>query len=315
MRDETFTLPTDDSYAIHVYRWLPDDPPRAILLIAHGMAEHAGRYERLARALTERGYAVYAPDHRGHGLTAHTVSELGFFAEEHGFDTVVGDLRTLTERARQDLPDLPVVLLGHSMGSFLVQGYLLQHHDLAGAAMTGSTLNVGLLPKIGRRIARFERMRVGPRRPSWLLTRLSFGTYARKIAKRRTDYDWLSRDPDEVDAYIEDPLCGFPATTQLWIDLLDAFPRLADPSNVAKIPAELPLWIASGAEDPVHDGGRGFHALVSLYQARGFEDLTTQLYPEARHELFNETNRDEVTADLLAWLDRVTRAHATDQAS
>lgn len=309
MRDEPFLLPTDDGAGLHVHRWAPDADPRAVVIIAHGMSEHGARYKRLAEVLVAEGYAVYAPDHRGHGLTARTVSDLGFFALKGGFDRAVHDLHELRTRAAADLPGLPIVLLGHSMGSFLTQGFLFEHGaDLAGAAMTGSALNVGLLPALGRYIARVERLRVGPRRSSALLTRLSFGTFARTIRGRRTQFDWLSRDPAEVDAYIADPLCGFDATTQLWIDLLDAFPRLADAANVARIPADLPLWIASGAEDPVHEGGRAFHALVALYEARGFSDLSSKLYPGARHELFNETNRDEVTADFVAWLDRVVGA-------
>lgn len=305
MRDDTLLLPTADGFALHVHVWLPDTEPRAVLLIAHGMAEHGGRYRRLAQAVTELGFAVYAPDHRGHGLTARTISDLGFFADSEGFDRVVGDLRSLHERVAAAHPGAPVVLLGHSMGSFLTQAYLFAHGDeLAAAAMTGSSLNVGLLASLGRQIARFERLRVGPRRPSWLLTRLSFGAFSRTIRDRRTKFDWLSRDPAEVDAYDNDPMCGFDASTQLWIDLLDAFPRLADPANVARVPARLPLWVASGEQDPVHEGGRGFRALQALYEGRGFDDLTFKLYPGARHELFNETNRDEVTADFVAWLGR-----------
>ncbi|TVQ90047.1 MAG: alpha/beta hydrolase [Deltaproteobacteria bacterium] len=313
MRDRPFSLATVDQMQINVHGWLPDDDVGAVLIIAHGMAEHGGRYRRLAEALTAQGYAVYAPDHRGHGLTARTVQDLGFFAEEGGFAKVVSDLRALTEHVRAEHPGCPLVLLGHSMGSYLTQAYLMEHDDLAGAAMTGSSLNTGLLPALGRKIARIERIRRGPRRSSWLLTRLSFGAFARTIPKRRTDYDWLSRDPAEVDTYIEDPLCGFSATTQLWIDLLDSFPRLADPSRVARIRADLPLWIASGSEDPVHDGGKGFDALRDLYVGRGFTDAQFTLYDGARHELFNETNREEVTADLLAWLHRVTGMGGTSE--
>lgn len=306
MRADSLLLPTADDHAIHVHRFLPAEDARAVLVVAHGMAEHGARYERLARSVTDLGIAVYAPDHRGHGLTARTVSELGFFADQGGFDKVVGDLRSLHERIVHEHPGLPVVLLGHSMGSFLTQAYLFEYgNELAGAAMTGSALNVGFLPSLGRQIARIERFRVGPRRTSWLLTRLSFGQFARTVRGRRTDFDWLSRDAAEVDTYIADPLCGFDATTQLWIDLLDSFPRLADPANVARIPPDLPLWIASGDQDPVHEGGRLFRALVELYTARGFSDLTSHLYEGARHEIFNETNRDEVTQDFCTWLRRV----------
>lgn len=310
MREDSLSLETTDGMQIHVHTWLPDGEVKAILLIAHGMAEHGARYRRLAEALTASGYAVYAPDHRGHGLTARTISDLGFFDDQGGFRKVVSDLRQLTELARERHPEVPAVLLGHSMGSYLTQAYLFEHDDLAGAALTGSSLNVGLLPSLGRKIARIERLRVGPRKPSWLLTRLSFGAFARAIPKRETDYDWLSRDPAEVEAYISDPLCGFGASTQLWVDLLDAFPRLADPDNVAKIRSDLPIWVASGSDDPVHEGGKGFEGLRKLYTDRGFVDLQFTLYPGARHELFNETNREEVTADLLAWLDRVTAAES-----
>jgi alpha-beta hydrolase superfamily lysophospholipase len=305
LNEDALTLPTDDGFALHVHRWLPDGAPRAILVISHGMSEHGARYRRLATEVVGRGVAVYAPDHRGHGMTARTVSDLGFFADSNGFDRVVSDLRTVVDRARADYPGVPYLLLGHSMGSYLVQGYMLRYDDPAAVAMTGSSLNVGFLPSLGRRIARLERLRVGPRKSSWLLTRLSFGAFARTIRGRRTQYDWLSRDPAEVDAYVADPLCGFSATTQLWIDLLDMFPKLADPAEVAKVPADLPLWVASGEKDPVHEGGRGFSALKALYEKRGFTQTTFTLYAGARHELFNETNRADVTADFLSWMDKV----------
>jgi alpha-beta hydrolase superfamily lysophospholipase len=196
------------------------------------------------------------------------------------------------------------------MGSYVTQSYLFAHDDVAAAVLSGSSLNTGPLVSLGRAVARFEAWRLGRRGRSWLLQRLSFGEFARTIKGRKTDFDWLSRDPTEVDAYIRDPLCGFDATAGLWSDMLQAFRDLEDPANVSKIRAGLPLLIMSGGHDPVNERGPGFERLKALYVARGMTDLTAKLYPEARHELLNETNRDQVTEDLRVWLDRVTGAEA-----
>jgi alpha-beta hydrolase superfamily lysophospholipase len=306
MRDETLLVETPDGYAVHTFLWTPDaGEPRAVLQVIHGMSEHAARYARLARFLTDHGWAVIAHDQRGHGQTAHRTSDLGYLADEDGWPRVVADARAVTHSARERFPDRPLVVFGHSMGSYVLQSYLFEHDDLAGAVFCGSTLNRGPLVALGRRLARFERWRKGPRKASWLLQQLSFGQFARSVKGRRTAYDWLSRDPAEVDAYIADPLCGFPATTGLWVDLLDAFGELEKPENVEKVRADLPLRIMSGAEDPVHEGGRGFRALEDLWRGRGFQDLTAVLYPGARHEILNETNRDEVMEDLRGWLEGV----------
>jgi len=309
MTEQTSLLQAGDS-AVHVYTWEPDAPesgssasPVAVLQIIHGMGEHAARYARLAQALTARGWAVIAHDQRGHGQTAHSVRDLGFFADEGGWAKVVADARAVSESARERWPDAPLAVLGHSMGSYVLQSLLFQHDDYAAVVISGSTLNTGLLVNVGRQIAKVERWRLGPRGVSWLLQRLSFGTFSRAIDDRRTDFDWLSRDPAEVDKYIDDPLCGFPSTTGLWVDLLETFRELEKPENVAKIRSDLPIRFMSGSEDPVNEGGTGFEKLVSLYRERGFDELSAELVEGARHELLNETNRDEITADLIAWLE------------
>jgi len=307
MQTSTRTLNTADGAALFVYRWLPDTPAKAAVQIAHGLAEHAGRYARLAEALTGAGYAVYAADHRGHGRTAPTAADLGFFAEGEGWRRCLDDLWQLNRQIAAEHPGLPVVLVGHSMGSFMAQHFISEHGEaLAGVVLSGTDGKPGALASAGRLIARLERLRLGPRGRSALIHALAFGVFNKAFAPTRTPADWLSRDPAEVDKYVADPLCGFVATTQNWIDLLDALPEIAKPDRQALIPKQLPIHIISGSADPVSDGTKRLQQLLAAYRAAGLERVTHRFYEGARHELFNETNRDEVTRDLLAWLDEAT---------
>ena len=216
-------MESDDGRMIYVYSWLPDDtPPRAVIHIAHGLAEHAGRYARLAEALTGAGYAVYANDHRGHGRTAHTDEDLGYFAGSDGWMRVVRDLDQMIATERDMHPGLPCILMGHSMGSFLTQTIMYACGDSIDAAvLSGSNGKPGGLAALGRLIARAERLRLGKHGHSKLIANMSFGAFNKAFKPNRTDFDWLSRDPAEVDKYVADPLCGFEATVQLWIDLFD----------------------------------------------------------------------------------------------
>jgi len=311
MQTSTRTLNTEDGAALFVYRWLPDTPAKAAVQIAHGLAEHAGRYARLAEALTGAGYAVYAADHRGHGRTAPTAADLGFFAEGEGWRRCLDDLWQLNRQIAAEHPGLPVVLVGHSMGSFMAQHFISEHGEaLAGVVLSGTDGKPGALASAGRLIARLERLRLGPRGRSALIHALAFGVFNKAFAPTRTPADWLSRDPAEVDKYVADPLCGFVATTQNWIDLLDALPEIAKPDRQALIPKQLPIHIISGSADPVSDGTKRLQQLLAAYRAAGLERVTHRFYEGARHELFNETNREEVTRDLVLWLDGVIAARA-----
>jgi len=302
MRADSFALTADDGARINVYRWLPDGAPRAAIQIAHGLAEHAARYGRLAVALTAGGFAVYADDHRGHGRTA-AAGELGFFAERDGWRKCVGDLWSLNRRIAADHPDLPIILLGHSMGSFMAQDFVADHSDsIAGLVLSGSNGPPPAIAGVGRMIARIERLRLGARGTSALLQAMMFGEFNKPFKPARTEFDWLSRDPAEVDAYIADPLCGFAFSTQLAIDLLDALGTFLKPERLARIRKDLPVYIFSGSDDPV---GANLPALAEAYRAAGLTRVEMRVYPGARHETLNETNRDEVTAALLRWVDTV----------
>jgi alpha-beta hydrolase superfamily lysophospholipase len=308
MRSDTFTLPADDGAALFVHRFLPDGTPRAVIHVAHGMAEHGARYARLAAALTAEGFAVYADDHRGHGKTARADADLGFAGASGGWARLVKDLDLLLARERADHPGLPVTMMGHSMGSFLTQTYLIEHGaGLKAAVLSGSCGKPGILAQAGRLVARLERLRLGERGKSALMTSLSFGAYAKQFAPTRTVFDWLSRDPAEVDAYIADPRCGFEVTTSLWVDLLDALAANGDSARQARVPSGLPVYLFSGSRDPVGENGAGVERLAAEYRRAGLAQVTLKLYPDARHETLNETNRDEVTKDLVAWLVSVHR--------
>lgn len=303
MRSDTFTLTADDGVGLFVYRFLPDGPAKGVVHIAHGMAEHGARYARLAGALTQAGFAVYADDHRGHGKTARQDADLGFVASAGGWGRLVRDLEQLLARERADHPGLPLVLMGHSMGSFIVQSYLLDHaKEVQAVVLSGSSGKPGLLAQAGRLVARIERLRLGERGKSALLTGLSFGAFNKAFAPTRTAFDWLSRDATEVDLYVDDPRCGFEVTTTLWVDVLDATARNADPRLQSRLPKLLPVYIFSGALDPVGENGKAVERLAAEYRRAGLTRVTVKLYPDARHETLNETNRDQVTADLLDWL-------------
>jgi alpha-beta hydrolase superfamily lysophospholipase len=299
-----FVLPAADGVALHGFEWIPAGPPRAAVQIVHGLAEHAGRYDSLAAALNRSGFAVYAGDLRGHGRTASTPADFGFFAPAGGWAQCLDDVGRLNRRIAAAHPGLPMILLGHSMGSFLVQDFISSHGEgLAGAVLCGSDRPPSLAAVAGRWIARMEKLRLGPRGRSPLIHALAFGAFSRSVRPARTPFDWLSRDPAEVDKYAADPFCGFVATVQLWIDLLDALGRIARPAHLARIPKSLPVYVIAGACDPVSARTRGLQRLLAAYRRSGLTRVTHRFYPGARHELFHETNRDEVTRDLMAWLD------------
>ncbi|MGY2066083.1 alpha/beta fold hydrolase [Blastococcus sp. SYSU DS0619] len=286
MPDQTFSIDSASDVRVTAYRWDPTGPVRGILQLTHGMGEHLLRYERLAAALTGAGWVVVGQDHRGHGATAQDGrwGDLG----PGGWDELVRDIGRLSAHVRADLPDVPLVLLGHSMGSFAAQQYVLDHSaELAGLVLTGTAALDLLEPAMDLD---------GP-------TDLS--AFNAAFAPARTEYDWLSRDEAEVDAYVADPRCGFGLSATDSRQMFVSARQVADPGRLAGLRTDLPVYVAVGDRDPVTGQLALVHGLVQRLRDTGLTDVTLAVYPEARHEVFNETNRDEVVADLLAWLDRV----------
>lgn len=290
MTPTRFRYPARDGLDVAAYRWDPDGPPRGVVQLTHGMGEHLLRYADLAAALTARAFVVYGQDHRGHGATAAGDDDLGRIGPE-GWGELVNDIDLLVARARAEQPGVPLVLLGHSMGSFAVQQYLLDGSGRIDAAVLTGTGAIDLLePALD------------------LDAPLDLAAFNAPFAPARTDYDWLSRDEAQVDRYVADPRCGFGLDVPSVQAMFAAARPLADPERLAAIRSDLPLYIAVGDQDPVNGQLALVHALVERYRAAGLTDVALQVYQGARHEVFNEINRDEVVADLLAWLDRVVPA-------
>ncbi len=310
MTADSFTFPSQDGLDIFVYAWLPRGAaPHAVVQIAHGMAEHAGRYGRLAAALNEAGFAVYANDHRGHGRSVRQPADLGHLADRDGWNLALADLDRLNTLIRQRHPGLPVVLLGHSMGSFMAQRYMIEHGDrIAAVVLSASNGSIGPLRPIGVQVARLERLRLGRRGRSGLIHSMSFGSFNKGFRPVRTECDWLSRDAAEVDKYVADPLCGFVCSVQTWFDFLNGLGENEKADNLARIPKDLPVYVLAGSDDPVSARTAGLRRLMAAYETAGLRRVEHRFYPGGRHEIFNETNRDEVTADLIAWLDGVLPA-------
>jgi alpha-beta hydrolase superfamily lysophospholipase len=284
MQENSITVATADGIELQTFRWAPEGSPRAVVQVQHGLAEHAARYRRFGQALTSAGYLVYAPDGRGSGRTA--AGRYGQWGPD-GWPGWVEDLARLNTRIRQDNPALKVALFGHSMGSFASQQYVLDHSgDIEALVLSGTTEVSGLAAMLDSD------------EPADL-------SAFNAPFENRTGYEWLSRDESEVDAYVADEACGFAAPKLTGIATVA---QAADPERLAGIRADLPILLVSGTDDPLAGGGAAVELVAQRYRDAGVRDVQAILYPGARHELLNETNRDEVTAEVLAFLDRTVGA-------
>lgn len=286
---------------IRLLTYAPQSAPRGIIHVLHGLGEHAERYAGFAHAANAQGLAVYAHDHRGHGPLRDTP---GYFGGKGAWQYLVDDSLAVQVYAEEQYPGLPLVMLGHSMGSYIAQYFAMQH----GARLSGLLLSACNWPSraqlmAGNLLAREECLRLGERHYSPLLDKLGFGAFNRRFEPARTPLDWLSRDEVEVDRYISDPLCGGPFTTGLWRELTGGLLKVAADNGLNRIPAELPILITGGADDP-GGGDKGMGKLALHYAQTGHQRLKVKIYPGARHEMLNETNRDEATADWLAWIEQ-----------
>lgn len=303
MRTTSQSQRSHDGIEIQVRRFAPDGPVRATLQIVHGMGEHSARYARFAERLCEAGFEVIAADTRGHGRSLADSAPLGHLADHDGWSKAVDDVADLAARIAGDHPEVPHAILGHSMGSLLVLDLLTQARThFAAAILSGTSGPPGRGLALALAVARFERLRLGVRGHSPLLQRMLFGRFNTPFEPAETEFDWLSRDRAEVARYVADPLCGFVLSVGGLCDLALALRRIFARESLLRISRDLPVHLISGERDPVHDALRGFHALARALRATGHERVSERVFPDARHELLNETNRDEVTAEILAWL-------------
>lgn len=286
-REDMSFVSSRDGLRIVYYRWPASSTPRAVVQIAHGLGEHALRYVHVAAFLNNAGFQVYANDHRGHGRTAETPEFYGDFGE-CGWNAVVEDTAQLTGIIRQRENGLPVILLGHSMGSFVAQQYILDHdRDISGCVLSGSAapdLIAHLVEEVGA---------------------VGLEALNTPFEPARTPFDWLSRDEAAVDAYVADSACGFNMSERARESAKSAWERASDTQELKRIRKDLPMYILAGNADPVNQNLEALKPVAERYRAAGILDVTERYYLGGRHEMFNEINRDEVMHDLLAWLRRV----------
>jgi alpha-beta hydrolase superfamily lysophospholipase len=305
MERHAFTLQRERDVSVHGYTWQAEKVHhvKAVVLLAHGMAEHILRYEEVAHFLVAEGFIVYGHDHRGHGASVMAPDDLGFFADENGFEKVVEDMHAVTSLVKEQHPGLPIFLLGHSMGSFIVRRYIqLYGEQVAGAILSGTGGNPGLMGKAGLALAKWEMQRKGRRTPSPLMDKMIFGKFNASFAPARTAFDFLSRDVQMIDRYIADSRCGFICSSGFYADLIGGTLLIARSEEIAKIPRDLPVYLIAGDQDPVGNHGKGVAEVFRSFKARGMTDVQLTLYEGARHEVLNEINRLEVYEDILRWL-------------
>lgn len=279
--------------------WLPENEPTAVIQLVHGMAEHIDRYDATARALVKAGYAVVGHNHLGHGTAARIK---GYFAEKNGWQHLIDDVHILRQRIQMHNPGTPYILLGHSMGSFVVRCYMAQYAEgLAGVILSGT----GFFPKavaiLGLSVANLVCLCGGEKKPSKLINSIAFGGSNKLFKPARTDFDWLTRDDAIVDSYVADPYCGFIFTGSAYRDFFSGLNRL---TQVGKVPSDLPVLMFSGEKDPVGSGD-GVNKVAQQLREAGVKQVDVKLYPDGRHEMFNELNRDEVWQDVAAWVEQL----------
>ena len=307
MRSDDFKFLTEDKIEIFTYRWLPDEDKevRAAVQIVHGMAEHAGRYGEFADFLADNGFAVYADDHRGHGKTAGSLENIGFFAEENGWNLVVNDEIELTRIIRQENPGIPVFLLGHSMGTFIIRDYIFTQSDsVDGVILSGTSCDPGVMANLGKMIAKWQIKQNGFKAKSPLLDKLSFGKFNSYFKPNRTPFDWLSTNDENVDRYIADPYCGSVFSAGFFYDLIIGVKKVNLFENIEKISSSLPIFLISGEKDPVGNFTKGVLKVFNDYEKAKLNDVSYKFYTGFRHEILKETNRLEVYNDIAGWLNK-----------
>jgi alpha-beta hydrolase superfamily lysophospholipase len=290
---------------IHGCRWSPEGQPKAVLQIVHGIAEFVERYDEFANFLTANGFAVVAEDHMGHGQSISAESPQGYFTG--GWFTAVEDTLQLAKDTMAAFPGVPYILFGHSMGSFMTRTLLAKYPDsgISAAVICGTGWQPRLaLPALIRVVEGICKKR-GETNPDPALHKLIFGSYNNRIENPRTDFDWLTRDETIVDNYIGHPLCGFIPSCGLLRDMMKGIYYVEQPKNLQNMKKHLPVLFIAGQEDPVGPYGKGVEQAAKAFRSAGMVNVSLTLYPQCRHEILNELNRQEVYADVLRWLQRV----------
>ena len=304
VKKEEFTFDSRDGLSkIHAVRWIPEGKVICILQIIHGMAEYIERYEEMAQYFAKKGILVTGDDHLGHGKTVQEEGIYGYFCDRDPATVVVRDVHRLKKMTQEDYPGIPYVLLGHSMGSFILRNYLFRYGTgIQGAIICGTGSQPKALVKFSKGLAMLQGVVFGQKHMAMMIDKLAFGNYNQKITNRRTAFDWLCRDEKVVDAYNEDKLCGFTFTVNGFLTLFTLLDRLNQQENLQQMPKSLPVLFIAGDKDPVGNYGEGVRKAYESFAKAGMERIDIKLYPEDRHELLNELDKYQVYEDLYPWI-------------
>jgi len=298
------TFKSHDGKELTTYKWDCDDP-KAIIHIVHGMSEHADRYDNFATELVKHNYTVYSSDLRGHGKTAGDLENVGQFAMEGGWNKVVKDIISLSYHFKKEHSTIPLIILGHSMGSFLARNVSYENKEVADGYIFSATAgHPGLIGIAGKSVANINMKLGGKKKRSKLMTKLAFGDFNKKYDNPRTEKDWLSRDEKIVDKYIADPYCMQIFTSQFYTDLLHGILDINDFSNMLQMNMETPILLFAGDMDPVGNYGKGPLEVHDKLKRAGAKNVELTMFPEGRHEMLNETNKEEVYQLVFDWLDK-----------
>lgn len=304
VKKEEFTFDSRDGQSkIHAVRWVPEGKVVCILQIVHGMAEYIERYEDLAQYLGEKGILVTGDDHLGHGKSVDENGTYGYFCEQDPATVVVRDVHRLKKLTQEEYPGVPYVILGHSMGSFILRNYLFRYGTgIQGAIVCGTGSQPGAVVKLSRMVAAVQGAFLGQKHVAKMIDKMAFGSYNKKIANPRTSFDWLCTDEGVVDAYVKDKLCGFTFTVNGFKTLFTLLDRLNQEENINAMPKSLPVHFIAGDMDPVGNYGKGVKKAYEDFEKAGMERISLKLYPGCRHELLNETNKKQVYEDIYPWI-------------
>lgn len=304
VKKEEFTFDSRDGQSkIHAVRWVPEEKVVCILQIVHGMAEYIERYEDLAQYLGERGVLVTGDDHLGHGKSVAENGVYGYFCEQDPATVIVRDVHRLKKLTQEEYPGVPYVILGHSMGSFILRNYLFRYGTgIQGAIVCGTGSQPQALVKFSRMVVALQGAFLGQKHVDKMMDKMAFGSYNKRIENPRTAFDWLCTDESVVDAYVKDKLCGFIFTVNGFRTLFTLLDRLNQEENINAMPKTLPIHFISGDMDPVGNYGKGVRKAYADFEKAGMERISLKLYPGGRHELLNETNRKQVYEDLYPWI-------------
>ncbi|HDZ18196.1 hypothetical protein LCGC14_0718020 [marine sediment metagenome] len=310
MKSSTFTFIDPDGIVIFVYKWEPEIKPKAIVQIVHGLAEYAKRYTRVAEALCNEGYICYANDQRGHGLTAGDLTQATLEGNAgvlglNGWRGVVNDVYQLFKIIKKENTNIPLFLLGHSWGAMVSQDFIQEWgNKISGCILSGTNGDYAANEEV-KNIVKEEIKEIGLIAPSQKLNDMSFksNNESWENDEGATGFEWLSRDKEEVQKYIDDPWCGFISPASLWLEFFKGLEKIYHPENEKNIPKILPIYFIAGSLDPIGSKTVGIKSMISRLEKYGIKDVSFKFYKDARHESFNEINRDEVVNDLINWLD------------